>query len=145
MIRFRHFMLFIVAVALVAAACSSSGGDPAGTDAGGSDSGVVLGRGSVPATVPDGFPIPEEAVIGATMIDPDRGVTEMVMSMPASLPAAVDYYVKNLPIAGYELTSSGGSDVDWELIFFDADVHGVIGVNAAGDGLSTVSVRFTDT
>jgi hypothetical protein len=99
----------------------------------------------VPGTVPDGFPIPEEAVIGATMVDPGRGVTEMVMNLPASLPAAVDYYMKNLPAAGYEITSSGGSEVDWELIFFDDDVHGVIGITAAGDGLSTVSVQFTDT
>jgi len=143
--RLTRIMLLVVTVALVAAACSSSGEDPAGTETGGSESGVVLGRGSVPETVPDAFPIPEEAVIGATMVDPGRGVTEMVMNLPASLPATVDYYTKNLPVAGYEITSSGGSEVDWELIFFDDDVHGVIGVNAAGDGLSTVSVQFTDT
>jgi len=134
----------IVALVLLAASCSSSGADTSTTIAVSDDgSGVVFGRGSVPATVPDSFPIPDGAVVGATLIDTNRGITEMVLNLPASFDASVTYYEKNLPISGYEVTSSGGSEVDWEIVFIGGDADGVVGVKAAGNGLSSVSVQLT--
>jgi len=141
--RIKITAIAILAVSLFAGACSSSGAGTSTTVVAGDDgSGVVFGRGSVPATVPDSFPIPDQAVVGATLIDTNRGVTEMVLNLPASSDATITYYQKNLPASGYEITSSGGSEIEWEIVFVGGDVDGVVGVKVAGNGLSSVAVRL---
>jgi hypothetical protein len=141
--RFKLLAATVIAVSLLGAACSSSGTDVTTTIVGDDGSGVVFGRGSVPATVPESFPIPDQAVIGATLIDTNRGITEMVMNLPASLPAAAKYYEENLPLAGYEITANGGSEAEWEIVFIGGDTDGTIGIKAAGSGLSSVSVQLS--
>ena len=59
----------------------------------------MFGRGSVPDTVPQSFPIPDEAVVGATLVDTNRGLTEMILTLPATVDAVVTYYEENLPSA----------------------------------------------
>ncbi len=139
--KLKLMTVALIVVSLFVAGCSSAGADPTTTAADGS--GVVLGRGSVPATVPESFPIPDEAVVGATLIDTDRGLTEMVLNVPATFNAAIKYYELNLPASGYEITSSGGSETNWELVFVGGDADGVVGVKAAGNGLSSITVQIT--
>ncbi len=133
--------LFVVA--LVAAGCGGSSEDTA-TTADASASGVVFGRGSVPETVPDSFPIPAEAVIGATLIDTNRGLTEMIITFPASVEAVVMYYEDNLPIGGYEITSSDGTDGEWAMEFNGEGIDGEIRIKAGGSGVASATVRLTD-
>jgi hypothetical protein len=133
----------LVVVALVAAGCGGSSEDTTAT-ADADASGVVFGRGSVPDTVPDSFPIPDEAVIGATLIDTNRGLTEMIITFPASVEAVVTFYEDNLPLGGYEITSSDGTDGDWAMEFNGEGIDGVIRIKVGGSGVSSATVRLTD-
>jgi hypothetical protein len=135
---------FIV-VALLATGCGDSSADTittVATDA--ATSGVVFGRGSVPDAVPDSFPIPDEANIGATLVDTNRGLTEMILTFPAAVEPVAAYYEENLPERGYEVTSSGGTDGEWVLEFNGEGIDGVIRITAGGSGVSAATVRLTD-
>jgi len=72
MFRYRliAIVLVVVSVGHVAAGCGESTAETTATV----ESGVVFGRGSVPKTVPDSFPIPEEAVVGAADINRDHRI-----------------------------------------------------------------------
>jgi len=139
MARFRPAFIVVV-VTIVAAACGGSSADTTSTDG----SQVVLGRGTVPQTVPESFPIPEEVVVGATLIDPTRGITEMILTFPADTPAVVDYYEQNLPPRGYTIASSGGSETEWRIDFSDDAVSGVVSVQTGGSGVAAAAVQFTE-
>ncbi len=133
-------------LSLLATGCGDSSADTTTTvvtDA--ATSGVVFGRGSIPDAVPDSFPIPDEANIGATLVDSNRGLTEMILTFPAAVEPVAAYYEENLPARGYEVTSSGGTDVEWVLEFNGEGIDGVIRITAGGSGLSAATVRLTDT
>ena len=130
----------VVALALVVAACGGSSADIATT----TGSEVVFGRGSVPETVPESFPIPDEAVVGATLIDAARGLTEMILTFPADTGAVVVYYEENLPSRGYQITDSDGSETDWRIEFGNDVVDGVMSVQTGGSGVAAAAVQFTE-
>lgn len=146
MTRLLAALAALIVVSLLAVGC---GGPSSGTtttaapDA--SAQGVVFGRGSIPDAVPESFPVPDEAVVGATLVDTDRGVKEMILTFPASTDAVVTYYEENLPLRGYEITGSDGIDGTWVLEFSGEGVDGVIRITAGGSGVSSASVRLTDT
>jgi len=104
----------------------------------------VFGRGSVPETVPLSFPIPDEAVVGATLVDADRGLTELILTFPAGTAAVVDYYEENLPLRGYQITDSRGTETAWRLDFSDDVVDGVVSVQTGGSGVAAAAVQFTE-
>lgn len=142
MLRYR-FIVVVLAVAFVglgAAGCSGSTGESVTTV----ESDVVFDRGSVPETVPDSFPIPDEAVVGATLVDANRGVTEMVLTFPADTGAVVTYYEENLPSRGYTIAKSDGSGSEWRIDFSGEDVDGMMGVQAGGSGVAAATVQFTE-
>ena len=130
----RSFVLVVLAFSLLAAACS----DDAPT-------GVVFGEGEIPETLPDDFPIPDDARIDSTLIDYDRGVTEMLYVIPAELPAVVAYYETNLPNAGYTIESSDGNLAEWTIAFGDADADGTLVLKVGGVEITQAVVRFTET
>ncbi len=135
----------LIAMSLFASGCGDSSAGTATTVASTIDGpGVVFGRGSVPDAVPGSFPIPDEAVIGATLVDTNRGLTEMILTFPAVVDAVVTYYEENLPVRGYEITVSDGTDGDWAMEFNGEGVDGVIRIKAGGSGVSSASVRLTD-
>ena len=133
-------VVLVVFVTVIVAACGGSSGDTTST----AGSEVVLGRGTVPATVPESFPMPEEVVVGATLVDPTRGITEMILTFPADTPAVVEYYEQNLPLRGYTIASSDGSETEWRINFSDDVVDGVIGVQTGGSGVAAAAVQFTE-
>ena len=110
---------------------------------GGDDDPVVFGRGELPATVPSGFPIPAEAVVGTTMIDRINDVTEVALTYPTTVVAVVDYFEANLVAVGYSVDESAGSDGDWTITFSHSDgPGGTIRVVTAGSGVSQGAIRF---
>lgn len=129
----RSLVVVVLAFSLLAAACS----DDAPT-------GVVFGEGEVPETLPDDFPIPDNAKINSTLIDYDRGVTEMLYVIPAALAAVVAFYESNLPNAGYTIESSDGSRAEWIIAFSDADVEGTLVLEVGGPEITSAVVRFTE-
>lgn len=155
--RLSYTWLAVVAiVAMIAlSACDSS--DSASTTtvapettttvvSGGDDDPVVFGRGELPATVPSGFPIPAEAVVGTTMVDRINDVTEISMTYPATVVAVVDYFETNLVAVGYSVDESAGTDGDWMITFSRTDgPAGTIRVVTAGSGVSQGAIRFVAT
>ena len=110
---------------------------------GGDDDPVVFGRGELPATVPSGFPIPAEAVVGTTMIDRINDVTEVALTYPTTVVAVVDYFETNLVAVGYSVDESAGTDGDWTITFSHSDgPSGTIRVVTAGSGVSQGAIRF---
>ncbi|MEN8112880.1 MAG: hypothetical protein ABFS21_00715 [Actinomycetota bacterium] len=141
--RFVDITALVLVAALLAVGCDGSSTESTVDATAGNGSGVEFGKGSVPETVPDSFPIPEQAVVGTTLIDTNRGVTEMVLTLPAALPAAVEYYDENLPARGYEISSSDGTETKWSIEFAGEGLTGIITVNSEGSGLSSATVRLT--
>lgn len=140
MLRFWPIVVLLPLVTAVAAGCGGSPSDttsPAGSE-------VVFGRGAVPETVPGSFPIPEEAVVGATLVDAGRGLTEMILTFPAGTAAVVDYYEVNLPPNGYTIVDSQGSETGWRIDFADDTTDGVVTVQTGGSGVAAAAVQFTD-
>ncbi len=129
----RSFVLVVLAFSLLAAACS----DEAAT-------GVVFGEGEIPETLPDGFPIPDDARIDSTLVDYDRGVTEMLCVIPAEVPAVVAYYETNLPTAGYTVDSSDGNLAEWSIAFSDADGDGTLVLRVGAVDVTQAVVRFSE-
>ena len=104
-----RFLLIVPVVAIAAVAFGAAGcGGLSDETTSTTGSEVVFGRGSVPETVPESFPIPDEAVVGATLVDATRGLTEMILTFPADTAAVVEYYEENLPSRGYQITDSDG-------------------------------------
>ncbi len=135
----------LIVVSLLAAGCGDTSVDTTMTivsDA--PPSGVVFGRGSVPDAVPGSFPIPDEAVVGATLVDTNRGLTEMILTFPAAVNAVVTYYEENLPLRGYEITDSDGTDADWVLEFSGEGVDGMMRITTGGSGVSSAAVQLAD-
>jgi len=139
------FAALSIVLALTGVGCGGASTDT--TDAATADdgSGISFGKGEVPATVPASFPIPDEAVVGTTLVDANRGLTEMVLTFPASLSAVVTYYEENLPSRGYEISASDGSGSQWGIEFEGDGVSGTIAINAEGNGISSAAVQLTST
>lgn len=141
MLRSRRLLISILVTALlIATGCGVSSDEPATTDT----SRIAFGRGSIPETVPDSFPIPDQAVVGATLVDPGRDLTEMILTFPTDVPVLVTYYEENMPSSGYEITSSDGSETEWRIAFTGEGVDGVIRVKSGGSGVAAVTVELTD-
>lgn len=147
--RIAHRSLLVAAViAVTAAACSAQGTTTTTatptteSSVVTSDTGVVFGRGEIPASVPDNFPIPSSAVIGTTLVDHVRGNTEMTVTFPADVGAVVAYYTENLPIRGYEIVSSDGSETSWVIVFATSDFGGELRFQSGGVGLTAATVKL---
>lgn len=143
---------FVAVIALVLASCSGDEANPAEstttstiTDAGSPGSGtddLVFGSGVLPSTVPADLPIPEQAVIGSTLVDTPRGLTEVILTYPADSTSVVDFYTTNLPPFGFTVDASSGTDAKWEIEFSRDELSGVIMVSTAGSGLSQGALRI---
>jgi len=141
-----------IAIALLGAACTSNSEDvPESVGSSATTTAVArevpdleFGSGEVPFTVPALFPVPEAAVIGSTMIDGVNGRTEMIVTFPASVDNVVDYYETNLPVLGFTVTSSKGTEAEWDISMEVDGVKGTINLKFAGDSLSTGTILFSD-
>jgi len=142
--QFRLFAvaLAVLTVALIATACDSPSDEATTTTV--DASGVVFGRGTIPETVPDSFPVPDQTRVGATLIDSNRSLTEMILTFPANVDAVVDYYEENLPARGYEITTSEGTDADWLIEFNGDGTDGVLRVKTGGSGVAAATVQLTE-
>lgn len=141
--------VLLAALSLVVSACSdSSDGDEASTTtttaaaSGGSGEDLVFGSGELPETVPADFPFPDQAVVGSTLIDRTRGLTELVATYPAVVLDVVAFYEANLPAAGYTIVTSNGNDGAWDLEFEKGDLEGQIAVEFAGAAVSQGTIRM---
>jgi hypothetical protein len=104
------------------------------------DQPIVFGSGEMPSTMPSGFPLPDEARIGSTLVDHTRGVTEVVVTFPASVTSVTDFFVTNLAAVGYTVDSSSGNDAGWSITFSQGDTTGEVRLLPGGTGLSSGTI-----
>jgi hypothetical protein len=143
MIR-RILIALLVVVAIVSAACSSSSGGaaPETTTTSFEFPDLEFGRGVLPASVPASWPTPDQAVIGATMMDGTRRMTEVIITYPANVTDVADYYTTNLPVLGYEITGLSGTDGATTIEFSGNAVTGTIALATAGTSLTAGTIRM---
>jgi hypothetical protein len=144
----RRFTIAIVAaVAVLGAACTSGAATPTTTT---SSTTIIpaeipdleFGSGEVPFTVPAAFPVPDSAVIGTTMIDGVNGRTEMIINFPAGVLDVVAFYETNLPVLGFEINDSKGTESEWDISIFKDGVTGKIHLTLGGSSLSSGTFAF---
>lgn len=131
----------LLGVVSMVTACDDSSAETTTTAA--DPSGVVFGRGSIPEAVPSSFPVPDQARVGATLVDANRDLTEMILTFPADTGAVADYFEENLPARGYAITASDGTEAEWLIEFTGEGLEGVIRVKTGGSGLSAATVQLT--
>ncbi len=111
----------------VVAAC---GDDGTGTTSG---TGVVFGEGEMPPAFPEDFPIPPNAVIGSTLINPVNHRSEMSLQIDAEITAAVQFFNVGLVNQGFVVESSEGSPITWTITFSRGELTGDIVFQTQGD------------
>lgn len=134
-----------LAVTLVVLLAACGGEDDAtATTVVGDD--VVFGSGSLPDTIPDDFPLPEEAVIGNTLVVRTSGTTEVVLCLPAELADAVAYFDQNLPTRAFDLSvNEAPSGEGWLMEVERDDLAGTIDFKPAPPNITEIVMRFTTT
>lgn len=143
--RTRRILIALVAViAVVSAACTSSDDTvaPETTTTSFEFPELEFGRGILPASVPASWPTPEQSVIGTTMMDGTRRLTEIVITYPANVTDVADYYTTNLPVLGFEVTSVSGGDAAVTVGFDGNGVSGTVVLTTGGTGLSAGTIRM---
>ncbi|NND03828.1 MAG: hypothetical protein HKN91_13680 [Acidimicrobiia bacterium] len=149
----KKYVITIAALAVVATACSgttvSTVVEPsvtssiAPTTTADPNQSVVFGSGAIPETMPVEFPFPQEAVIGSTLIDRDRGVTEVILRVPAGVEALAQFYEANLPNRNYTVDSSEGGETMWDIVFSGNGGTGTIAITFGSQDVSEAVVRVT--
>ncbi|MBT8212162.1 MAG: hypothetical protein KJN71_03345 [Acidimicrobiia bacterium] len=124
-----RFLVVAMCVLLVA----SCGGE--------TKSGVEFGEGELPGDWPQAFPIPENAVIGSTLVNHDSGRQEVEFRVSAPIETLAQYFDLNLANAGYAIDSSNGNDTTWSIEFRDDDDSGSIVIQSFGN-ISSAVVRI---
>ena len=142
-------LTLLVALGVVLAACTGDSAETTTTSEATTttvdataDQALVLGRGEMPSTVPDDFPVPNQAVIGATLIDRTRGLTEVIVTYPAQVEEVAAYYATNLDVLGYTVIASTGNDAEYLVEWERDDMTGEVFVEIGGNGLSQGVLRF---
>lgn len=139
----------LIALAIVSAACSgttvSTVVDTSSTTTTTSDPSVpvVFGSGSIPDTMPVEFPFPDEAVIGSTLIDRNRNLTEVIFRVPAAVTALAAFYEANLPNRDYTVDFSSGTETMWEIEFSGNASTGTIAITFGAQDVAEAVVRVT--
>lgn len=135
---FHRSKIIVALLVVVSCAMLAACGDD--DDASGD---VVLGSGEVPETVPEDFPISEQAAVSSTVANMVTGETEMIVRYPTDIPATVEYYEMNLEARGYTVDRSESvGDAMWEMEFSKgADISGSLELSDA-EGVTQVIVRF---
>ncbi len=149
MVNRKMLIAIIAAVAVFGAACTSGAAETPTTVPAAASSTIPteipdleFGSGDVPFTVPAGFPVPDTAVVGSTMIDGVNGRTEMNINFPATVDEVVAFYETNLPARGFEVTGSKGTETEWDIIHAKDGTTGVIHLVLSGSALSSGTFSF---
>lgn len=100
--------------------------------------GVRAGSGELPSSMPDGFPIPSNALIGETTVDPAASTTTVELTTPGTLVSAVSSYTVGLVSAGYVVDRSEQEGAGWVIRFSDLDLRGTLVLEESGGGIRAV-------
>lgn len=122
-------VLVILVLGALAAACGDDDVTPTSITSGG----IIFGEGEVPPAFPSDFPMPANAVIGSTLIDPINHRSEMNIRLGVEMTAMVQFYNVGLVNQGYVVTGSTGSSTSWEITFTRDTLAGSIVFSPLGE------------
>jgi len=134
-------LALVAVVALVVAACGGDDDEQAGASAN-----VDFSSGEIPDTVPLDFPIPDQAVIGSTVVNGnvDPVFTEMVIRMPAPVASVAQYYATNLPARNFEIAIMDTDSAGRLVIEFSREGSDFrIQLTDLGDDITSAVVQFS--
>lgn len=118
--KLRRGVALLVLLVTAVTACSDGGEATSGTEAAAD---VILGSGSVPETVPEDFPIPDEASVMTTLVNRPEGTTEMTVRFPVEVTVVASYYEQNLAARDYTISrSEARPNGGWEIEIAKGDV-----------------------
>jgi hypothetical protein len=126
-------IILIVALCAPAALVAGCGGD---------DEPITFGEGEIPGSVPAGFPVPDGAVVGSTLVDRVSHRTEFALTLRQEATAVVQYYTVSLVRAGYVVDFSEGDRFSWRIEFSRGELRGSLIVQPGGSGLAAVVVSL---
>ncbi|MFH1329967.1 MAG: hypothetical protein ABIJ48_04855 [Actinomycetota bacterium] len=129
---FRRIIL-VVALCALAALVAGCGGD---------DEPITFGEGKIPASVPSGFPVPDGAVVGSTLVDRVNHRTEFALTLRQDATAVVQYYTVSLVSAGYVVDFSEGDTFTWRIEFSRGELRGSLIIQPGGSGLAAAVVSL---
>ncbi len=122
-----------VALLLAVVACGDSTGDT-----------VVFGEGVIPPAVPDDFPIPADAAIGATLVDTINSKSEFEFRTATDLEQLVPALSVGLVEAGYVVESSSGDVLTWTISFRRGSLEGSVEMRSLAPGVAQGVVTVND-
>jgi hypothetical protein len=132
----------VMAIAVLAAACGgsdSSGGLPPAD----SLPDLEFGRGEMPITVPDNWPMPSQYSIGATMIDGTRTLTEVSYTASGNVEPMIVFYESALPDADYDIETTIVSETESDIAFEGNGIDGNLILKQIAPGITGATLRFT--
>jgi hypothetical protein len=133
-------LVALVASTVLTAGCSSDDDTvPNGTTAPGD---LVFGEGELPGTVPADFPIPAQAVIGSTLVDPANDRTEVVVRVAVPIQSVAQFYDVNLVNQGYVIDGSAGDSQAWVIEFRRDGLEGTVTMIRVEQGITQYSVEL---
>jgi hypothetical protein len=139
----QTLIALVVVIAVVAAACTSESDSTAPETTTTFDfPELEFGRGVLPGSMAALWPSPDQSVIGATMMDGSRRLTEVVVTYPATVADVASYYTTNLPVLGFEVTDASGSDGEFAIEFSGNGVTGTIVLTTGGTGLTAGTIQM---
>lgn len=127
----RRRLLLLLAAALVACLLAACSDEP-----------VTEGEGKIPGSVPDDFPIPAGAVVGATRVDRVNHRTEFRLEVPDDSTRVARFFTLSLVERGYVVDDSGGDAGRWSIEFSRGILRGMVVVEAVGPGEATALVSL---
>ncbi|MDX1691899.1 MAG: hypothetical protein R3290_12850 [Acidimicrobiia bacterium] len=101
---------------------------------------VEFGEGEIPRTMPDSIPVPDGAIIGATLIDRVNNRTEMTVRTRFEFEDLVRFYAFELVSRGFLLDETAGDAQRWVIDFSDGDLRGQVVIAPGGTGTSQAVV-----
>lgn len=105
---------------------------------------VIFGEGTIPPAIPDDFPVPDDAVVGSTLIDTVNTKSEFEFRTATSLEALVQSLSLGLVDAGFVVDNSSGNAVQWSISFRRGSLEGSVELRSLGDEVSQGAVRVND-
>lgn len=131
----KRLLLVVALASAVLVAC----GDDGTTVTTVTEGGVIFGEGEVPPAFPSDFPMPANAVIGTTLIDPINHRSEMNVRMEVGMTAMVQFYNVGLVNQGFVVTGSTGSSTGWEITFTRDQLAGSVVFSSFGEFTQAVA------
>ncbi len=123
------------------AACGNEGVTE-GSNQGAGSQDVEFTDGTIPESLPSDFPLPAQGVIGTGMINRTSGQTELIVRVPAPVPAVVEFFESNFEARGYEVTASEAEGAEgWTMSYEKDDISGTLDLSLVGEQITQVVLR----